>query len=453
MMAGLPHTEETASEGTDSEGTDSAVPREGTREVLGRGEPGTTLDDEAISAIVEGWVQREHLQGERVLVLVPDETRTFPTERMMRLLRTALRGRARQVDCLVATGTHAPVPDRELRRLAGLDPGEPGVVTNHRYDNHHALLEVGRISADEVESLSGGRLRLEVPIRINRRVLDADRVLICGPVFPHEVVGFSGGNKYLFPGVSGPELIDVSHWLGALLTSRALIGTEGPNPVRALIDRAAAAVPVQRSCLAAVVDGAGEVEGVWLGAPEDAWAAAAHLAARTHIRRLAHPYRRVLAVPAPRYPDMWTGAKAMYKLEPVVADGGELVVVAPHIREFSAVHGAEIARVGYHVRDYFLAHWDDFALIPWKILAHSTHLKGDGTYDTRSGEHPRITVILATGIPEGIVRSHALNWRDPGTAELQHDLRDPDDETLVVEDAGEILFRVGGGPDPDSPLT
>lgn len=406
------------------------------------------LDDEAISALIETWVDQEQLQGERILVLVPDRTRTFPTERIMRLLRRALRGRARQVDCLVATGTHAPVPDRELRRLAGLEPGEPGVVTNHRYANDHGLVEVGRISADEVAHLSGGRLRVDVPIRLNRRVLDADRVLISGPVFPHEAVGFSGGNKYLFPGVSGPELIDVSHWLGALLTSRALIGTEGPNPVRALIDRAASAVPVLRSCLAGVVDGAGEVEGLWLGAPEEAWATAAHLAAQTHIRRLSHPYRRVLAIPAARYPDMWTGAKAMYKLEPVVADGGELVVVAPHITEFSSVHGAEIARVGYHVRDYFLARWDDFCHTPWKILAHSTHLKGDGTYDASSGEHPRITVTLATAIPEATVRMHALNWLDPRDAALRRDLSDPDDDTLVVEDAGEILFRLTDDLDP-----
>ena len=100
-------------------------------------------------------------------------------------------------------------------------------------------MTLGEIPAAEMRELSGGAMRDPVPVRINRRLLDCDVAIVVGPVFPHEVVGFSGGNKYFFPGVSGPELIDASHWLGALITASAIIGTHRDHAGGALIDRAA----------------------------------------------------------------------------------------------------------------------------------------------------------------------------------------------------------------------
>jgi nickel-dependent lactate racemase len=94
---------------------------------------------------------------------------------------------------------------------------------------------------------------LKVQVRINRHVAEADVAIVVGPVFPHDVVGFSGGNKYFFPGVSGPELIDLSHWVGALITSAAMIGTRGVTPVRALINEAATMIPAERLALCLVL--------------------------------------------------------------------------------------------------------------------------------------------------------------------------------------------------------
>jgi nickel-dependent lactate racemase len=266
--------------------------------------------------------------------------------------------------------------------------------------------------------------------------------LVVGPVFPHEVVGFSGGNKYFFPGVAGQAVIDLSHWLGALLTSYALIGTRGTTPVRALIDRAAALVPTRRLCLALVVrDG---VRAVAFGTPEQAWAEAAEVSARVHVRYLDRPYRRVLALVPPMYPDMWTAAKGMYKLEPVVADGGTLVLYAPHVVDFSVTHGDVLAQVGYHVRDYFLGQWERFSGLPRGVLAHSTHLRGVGTWDAATGEHPRVDVVLATGIAPERCAAHALGYLDPRAVDPERWARDPD--TLVVPHAGELLHRLGPVP-------
>lgn len=91
------------------------------------------------------------------------------------------------------------------------------------------------------------------------------------------------------------------------------------------------------------------------------------------------PYERVLSIMPPIYRDLWTGAKRMYKLEPVVADGGEVVIYAPHIHEVSVVHGKLIDEIGYHCRDYFTEQWDRFGHYPGGILAHSTHVKGKGS--------------------------------------------------------------------------
>jgi lactate racemase len=313
-------------------------------------------------------------------------------------------------------------------------------VLTHAWWDPAAFADVGVLSADRIAELSDGMLRHEAPVRINRAVVEHDLTLILGPVFPHEVVGFSGGNKYLFPGVSGRELIDLSHWLGALITSARIIGTRGITPVRALINEAASLVPGERLCFSVVTQSrTHNLHSIAFGSPEAAWEAAADVAAETHIRYLDAPVRRVLSLIPAKYDDMWTGAKGFYKVEPVVADGGEVVLYAPHISEISATH-PQIAEIGYHCRDYFVKQWDRFKDHHWGDLAHSTHLRGAGTWDEAHGERDRVAVTLATGIPEALTRSINLGYLDPATIDPAAWDRDPD--TLVVPDAGEDLYRL-----------
>jgi nickel-dependent lactate racemase len=286
--------------------------------------------------------------------------------------------------------------------------------------------------------LSNGLLCQDVPVRLNRLILDYDHLLVCGPVFPHEVVGFSGGNKYFFPGIAGADIIDFTHWLGALITSYEIIGTKD-TPVRRVIDRAAGFIPRPSHALCSVVTHEG-VEGVFGGTVEEAWSAAADLSAQVHIRYVDHPYEQVLSVMPEMYDEIWVGAKGMYKLEPVVADGGELIIYAPHIKAISDVHGALIKQVGYHVRDYFVKQWDQFKHIPWGVLAHSTHLRGVGTFED-GVERPRIQVTLATGIPEAECRAVNLGYRDPATIDPEG-WPEADPRRLVVRRAGEYLYRL-----------
>jgi nickel-dependent lactate racemase len=413
------------------------------------------LTEPEIESIVVAGLNSLPLTGQRVLVIIPDHTRTMPLPQFFRLIMKHLLPRVKTVDYLVALGTHPPLSDEALGHHVGLTAAEkvaqyPQVrLINHAWNDPDALISIGTIPADEIATLSNGRLRQAVPVRLNRLILDYDELLICGPVFPHEVVGFSGGNKYFFPGIAGADIIDFTHWLGALITSYAIIGTQD-TPVRRVIDRAAAFIPRARHALCSVITHAG-VEGVFFGTPEEAWQHAANLSARVHIRWVERPYRTVLSVMPDMYDEIWVGAKGMYKMEPVVADGGEVIIYAPHIKEISVVHGAVIRQIGYHVRDYFVKQWDKFKHLPWGVLAHSTHLRGIGTYDAEHGlEYPRITVTLATGIsPEECQRVN-LGYRDPASIDPHEWAARGDPDLLVVPKAGEYLYRLKAGQAPAS---
>src|SRR5262249_13028994 len=284
-------------------------------------------------------------------------------------------------------------------------------VHNHEWDKPETFVTLGTISAQEVSAATNGMLARSVEVRINRLATEYDQIIVCGPVFPHEVVGFSGGNKYFFPGISGAEVINLSHWAGALITSYAIIGKPGNTPIRQLINRAASMLNKPKLCLAMVVAlGSTKLEGLFTGTPEDAWERASALSAQVHVKYVDRPYKRVLSIMPPMYDDIWTAAKGMYKLEPVIEDGGEVIIYEPHITEFSFTQGETLAKIGYHTRDYFTNQWDRFKDYPGGVLAHSTHLRGIGTYDAVHGERPRIDVTLATGISRERCLAHSLGY-------------------------------------------
>ena len=273
-------------------------------------------------AIAEGTLSVDEIRGflsralgelgierRRSLIIIPDGTRTMPMPLLFDLLQKEFAWRGAVCDFLIALGTHPVMNDAQLSRLAG-QPVIDGIcgasrIFNHRWDLPATFAEIGTISADEVAQISGGILSEPIVVRINRLIYEYEQVLICGPVFPHEVMGFSGGNKYLFPGISGKEMIDHTHWLGALLGSRNIIGTQC-TPVRAMIDRAAEFVRAPLACLALVVTHHG-VSGMFFGAPREAWQGAAALSSEIHIEWAGRPYRRILSVMPAMYEDLWTG--------------------------------------------------------------------------------------------------------------------------------------------------
>lgn len=418
--------------------------------LTGKGYEDGFLTEAEIRELMAASLDAARLDGKRVLILIPDGTRSAPIPQMFRLFHELLGRRAAALDYLIALGTHPPMSEAAINRLVGVTPEERATrfagirIFNHRWDLPESFAALGEISAAEITEITGGLLNQTIAVRLNKLIFAYDQIIICGPTFPHEVVGFSGGNKYFFPGISGAEVINFSHWLGALMTSFSVIGTK-TTPVRRVIDRAAALIERPKLCFSLVVKG-DRLAGLFIGSPEAAYEAAADLSAQLHVQWVHRPFRRVLSVMPEMYADIWTAAKGMYKLEPVVADGGEIIIYAPHIDEISYTHGGLLAEIGYHVRDYFLKQWERFKDYPGGVLAHSTHLRGTGTYDPETQiEAPRINVTLATKIPASVCRRLNLGYLDPEQIDLD-DWRGREAEgLLLVPKAGEMLYRLKPG--------
>ena len=391
-------------------------------------------------------------KNQRLLVLIPDHTRTLPLPFLFRTLVDLFRD-TRQLDFMVALGTHPPLDENSLCALVGISSEERSTrfahigLLNHDWDNPEALQTIDLITREEVQTIAGERwhpsLGGDVPVRINKAVFDYDHILILGPTFPHEVVGFSGGAKYLFPGISGPEMINTTHWLGALSGVISTIGIQD-TPVRAMIHRATQNLKVPVTLISLVVEGYG-LAGVFIGDLVEAWDAAVGLSAQRHIRWVERPFQRVLSCAPPMYDELWTGAKAMYKLEPAVAVGGEVIIYAPHLAVVSHVHGKYIYQVGYHILPYFLQDWQRYQHIPLGVLAHATHVRGSGIM-VGGLEKPNVKVTLASQIsPEDCTRLN-LGYLDPATVRLEDWQNREEEGILFVPKAGEILYRLKGNP-------
>ena len=405
----------------------------------------TSLDEQQVLEVLREGLTADALAGKRVLVITPDGTRTCPLPLLVRAVGETIGGRARQLDFLVALGSHPILSEAEVLRLYGLIPEARERLFPrsrflcHRWDLPGTLTTLGEISADDIERLTGGLFREAVTVDVNRAVFDYDQLVLLGPVFPHEVAGFSGGAKYLFPGISGGAFLHFTHWLAAVITCWETIGRKD-TPVRRLLDQAAAMVPVPQLGISAVIGPEGGLAGLYAGAVGEAWSRAADLSANLHVTTVALRYATVLGVAPRMYDELWVGGKVMYKLEQAVADGGRLIIYAPHLREISRTWGAHIGRVGYHVRDYFLRQWERFRNEPWAVLAHSTHVKGLGSF-AGAVERPRIEVVLATGIPEEVCRKVNLGFQDPADFDPADYRGREADGVLVVERAGETLYR------------
>lgn len=403
------------------------------------------LTDQDLRGFVDRAFSGEGVDGKRVLCIIPDSTRSMPMAAMFRALCGTLEGRVKKLDYLVALGTHPPMTDEAIDRLLGITAAERSGtyakvgIYNHEWKNKEALAVIGTITEEEIERLSRGMMRQRAEVAINKCVLDYDLLCVVGPVFPHEVVGFSGGNKYFFPGIAGEEILNLFHWLGALITNPVINGSKD-TAVRDVIDRAASMIPVARRCFCLNVTGK-TAKGIFYGSCEDAWSAAADLSKETHIVYKRRPFKSVLAVAPAMYDDLWVAGKCMYKCEPVVADGGELIILGPHVTEISVTHGHLIRQIGYHTRDYFLRQMENFVHIPGGILAHSTHVRGIGTCEDGE-ERCRVRVTLATGIPESVCASINLGYRNPASIRPAEWTDREEEGYLLVPNAGEILYKL-----------
>ena len=388
--------------------------------------------------------------GARVLAVIPDKTRDDNTDLLFPIVSQELAGRrVARFDALVAQGTHPPMTDAEKRAKIGAGTGALpvlGEVFDHHWDRPSELATLGRLTAAEVSSLTGGLMSADVPVQLNARLAPGayDYLLVLGAVVPHEVAGFAGGAKYFFPGVAGPELTHLTHWLGALATIERVIGRV-ETPTRHVIEAAADRVttPVIGLTSVSTRDAAGlHTHALFTGGLRETVRQAAAVSAQLHIRYTGRRYKRVVALLDQHYDELWVGGKASYKLGGIIADGGELVIYAPHLKGISTTHGALIEKYGYapleRVRE--MVEGSDELRANLCVAAHLAHVSYAGRLGADGQVEPRYRITLASGIPEEVCRRVKLGFAECGSIDIEAARSDPD--TLVVDNAGRDLYLV-----------
>lgn len=415
-----------------------------TSQIVGTGAPGGRLETSELKIIVERALA-DVAPGSRVLAIVADKTRDDNTPELFPLAAQCLRTRGiARLDALVAQGTHPPMTDADKRAKLGCDAAAtPGVgeIFDHRWDRADELVALGVLDRQRVIQLTGGLMDESVDVRVNARLAAGvyDAVLVFGGTVPHEVAGFAGGAKYFFPGVSGPELTHLTHWLGALATIEQVIGRID-TPTRRVIEAAAALVPAPVVGFTSVTTRgpAGlQTRALFAGDLVESFRRAADVSKQVHIKYTGRTYRRVVALLDSHYDELWVGGKASYKLGAIVEEGGELIIYAPHLTRISATHGALIEKYGYapleQVRD--MVSGSDELRANLCVAAHLAHV----SYASgRGGGAPRYRITLATALPQDVcarVNLGFLDWRA-----FRRDRYESDPDTLVVEEAGRDLY-------------
>jgi len=395
----------------------------------------------------------------RVLAIIPDKTRDDNTHLLFPMAAQALRSHcAGTPDLLVAQGTHPPMSESEKLTKIGadgceLDPvGGPkgglfGRIFDHEWNRPEELVTLGELDRADVNRLTGGLMNETISLTANRLLTPGqyDTVLVFGATMPHEVAGFSGGAKYFFPGVAGPELTHATHWLGALSSIEHVIGRV-ETPIRALIEAAADFIRADIISFNSVVsrDYNGELRthALFAGDIREAVRRAAGVSAGVHIKRIGRKYRRVVALLDEHYDDLWVGGKASYKLGAVVEDGGELLIYAPHLKRISETHGRLIEKYGYapveKVRELVAREPELQANLC--VAAHLAHVAYAGRRDSTGEVVPRYRITLASGVDEATCRKVNLGFMNHGDFRIGECRSDPD--TLVVERAGVDLYLV-----------
>jgi len=241
-------------------------------------------------------------------------------------------------DVLPALGTHAAMTAGEIEKMFGAVPASLFRVHDWRKD----VVTLGEVPASYLEKVSGGRVNYTWPAQVNRLLLEGghDLILSIGQVVPHEVIGMANYNKNIFVGTGGPEGINKSHYLGAAYGMEAIMG-RASSPVRDVLNYAsehfAADLPVLyvQTVIGRMPDGELVVRGLYIGDDEECFMKAAELSLEVNFQMLEQPLRKVVVYLDPEeFKSTWLGNKSIYRSRMAIADGGELVVLAPGLKEF-----------------------------------------------------------------------------------------------------------------------
>jgi nickel-dependent lactate racemase len=310
---------------------------------------GSEHHDLTSSDLREGLVAALDKIGTRkkILIIPPDITRFHSRAGEITCMAREYFGHHIS-DILPALGTHKPMNSVELDRMF------PGVPHNlfRVHDWRNDVIRIGEVPAEFISKVSDGALNFSLPVELNKMVYEGghDLILSVGQVVPHEVIGMANYNKNLLIGCGGAESINKSHFIGAVYGMERIMGI-ADNPVRQVLNYSAdhflSHLPIiyvltvleQNILLGRMV-----TRGLYIGTSEEVFLAAAELSAKVNNTIIDKPLQKVVVYLDPEeYRSTWLGNKSIYRTRKAIADGGELIVLAPGVKEFG--EDAEIDRL------------------------------------------------------------------------------------------------------------
>lgn len=299
---------------------------------------GDDIGREQVEAAIEAWLSEYPTRLRKVLLLPPDFTRGHSQAGLIVQVLYRMLSPAVQVDIMPALGTHVPVSRDE--RLEMFGPGIPEgrfLVHNWRTD----VVKLGEVPGRYVAEVSEGLVDYAIDVEVNRRLLDPsyDVIMSIGQVVPHEVVGMANYTKNVLVGCGGKSMIDKTHFLGAVYGMERLMGRDR-SPVRKVFDyaeeRLLRSLPLHYILTVNTVeDGFPAIRGLFAGRDRSLFEEAVRLSQKHNFDLLDKPLKKVVVYLDPsHFKSTWLGNKAIYRTRMAIADRGELIIIAPGVRQF-----------------------------------------------------------------------------------------------------------------------
>lgn len=398
----------------------------------------TPLPDSEWKSTLDTWI-RQVQPGEKILILPPDITRCYSyAGKITAYLYEKLSGTCR-IRIMPAVGTHRQMTRKEQEEFFGPIPENSFLCHDWRNDTEDICV----VPEDKVSEVTGGKYKKAITAQLNRHLLSGefDRIVSVGQVVPHEVVGMANYTKNLLVGVGGRDMINQSHMISAICGIETIMGREN-TPVRRLFDY------VQKNFLDQLEitfmltvtcekHQSSDLYGLYIGEERETFSAACRLAEKKNITWLPKRAKKVVTWLDPaEFGSTWVGNKAVYRTRMAIADGGELLILAPGIRSFGENEEVDacIRKYGYSGTKKIQNAYENGEFKGIEMAAaHLIHGSSDGRFKITYAAAPEL-------MPEEAMRSVGYEWIDIGPMMEKYQPRGK--ETGWYEDHGEEYYFI-----------